>query len=124
MPAARRSTPAPETGTRRCCRRLDASRWRPESLRTESSGWRTRCPCDDPASSRFLLRLVEGTQQQFAVLHFGCIAVERPGRGARNHSPIDAEDGRVTGAQKVVAVLVPMIGAAYARALRPVGTPR
>src|ERR1017187_5293049 len=112
MPASRRKTPAPETGKWRCCRRLDASRWRPESLRTESSGWRSRCPCVEPASSRFFLRLVEGTQQEFAVLHFGFIAGERPGRGTRNHSAIDAEDGRVTGAQKVVAVLVPTIGAA------------
>src|ERR1039457_7454904 len=112
MPAARRSTPAPETGTRRCCRRLDASRWRPESLRRESSGWRSRCPCDDPASSRFFLRLVEGAQQQFAILHLGLIAVERAGRGTRDHRAIDAEDGRVTGSQKVVAVVVPMIGAA------------
>src|SRR5579862_9614060 len=91
----------------------------PESPRKGNCGWRFRFPCDDRASSRFCLRFLQRTQQEFAVLHARRVTVERARRRTGDDFAIEAEYRRMARAQELVARVVPMIGAAQVGALGP-----
>src|SRR5689334_16577224 len=119
--------PAPEIKTAPRFRKPGAIRWMPEYLRTRTSGpvyeYRsgdpaTRSACSSAASYPARRRLPQPAQKKLVALKFRIVPIQRARRWAVDHVSVDRKNRVMAGTDKLVLVVLPVIGAPQVRALR------